>query len=240
MNTKNIFLSLLVLAISALGAVSAQEKPYSFELRGGVNFTKVNTNNEVEGKQDYRFDAVVDKNLTSHFFLRSGLTFSARRNNLSAAAFGDFNSDGYYDFLGVASKVPARYLQLPVMAGYRYSIKNVRLSGALGGYVAYGIGGKTKSDIYFMSTNIPVGLIDDYNSLSEVNSSTALEVTSVQNPTFKDIYKRFDSGLTASLSAEFKRITVTGGYEFGLVNYGRDGDKFKNRTAFVSLGYRIY
>ncbi len=231
--TASLFLS------SSFLRLQAQDRPFSVEIRGGANFTKMYSSDYgVDGKAGYRVDLVVDRSLSSYIFLRSGLTFSAKNSDLAASAFGDFDGDGLYDYVAFESKVRARYLQLPLMIGSKYKFKNVQLNGALGGYLAYGIAGNSHTLFILASSSIPV---DEqyFNYLTEGQTAT-MDVSEYDLKVFKDVYKRFDSGLVISIGAELKRVTLSASYEFGLINVGRDGDNIKNRTISVSLGYRIF
>jgi Outer membrane protein beta-barrel domain len=230
--TASLFLS------SSFLCLQAQDRPFSVEIRGGANFTKMHSDYEVDGKPGYRIDVVADRSLTSDIFLRSGLTFSAKNSDFGVGGFGDFNGDGYYDYFEFVAEVRARYLQLPLMLGYKHKFKNVSLNGVFGSYFSYGIAGNSHSLLALVSSSIPVDE-QDLNSLTEGQIST-LDVSEYDLKVFKDVYKRFDSGLAVSIGAEFKRFTLSAGYEFGLINIGRDGDNIKNRTLSVSLGCRIF
>jgi hypothetical protein len=232
------FITFILFIISTLFSIHAQEKPFSVEIRGGVNFSKMHSDYEVDGKTNYRFDVVVDRNLSSSIFLRSGLTFSAKNSDFSGGGFGDFNEDRYYDYLLFFSEVKARYLQLPVMVGLKHRFNNILVSASAGGYLGYGIAGSTKYLLVLGSTGISVDGTN-LNELSETPTST-MSVSKFDFKTFEDIYKRIDGGLTASVGAEFKRFTFNAGYELGLVNFGRDGDNIKNRTFLLSLGYKVF
>ncbi|MBP1617059.1 MAG: hypothetical protein H6Q14_886 [Bacteroidetes bacterium] len=237
MKIANTLTAILFFSTSFL-CLQAQDKPFTVEIRGGANFTKMHSDYEVDGKPGYRIDVVVDRSLSSDIFLRSGLTFSAKNSDFGVRGFGDFNGDGYYDYFEFVAEVRARYLQLPLMLGYKHKFKNVSLNGAFGSYFSYGIAGNSHSLLILASTDIPVDG-QDFNSLTEGQIST-INVSGYDSKVFKDVYKRFDSGLSVSIGAQFKRFTLSAGYEFGLLNFGRDGDNIKNRTISVSLGYRIF
>lgn len=238
MKTANILTTVLLFSSSFL-LLRAQEKPLSVEIRGGANFTKMHSDYQEDGKPGYRFDVVVDRNLSSDIFVRSGLTFSAMNSDFATDGFGDFNADGNNDYLLIVSQVRARYLQLPLMIGSRYKLKNVQLNGALGGYLSYGVAGNSHSLLVLVSNFGPLTSGDFGTGISGTTASS-LSITEHDSKTFKDVYKRLDSGLVFSIGAEFKRFTLNGTYEFGLANIGRDGDNIKNRTISVSVGYRIF
>lgn len=116
----------------------------------------------------------------------------------------------------------AMYLQLPVHFGYRISaLETFGVSFHAGPYIAYGIGGKTK-------------------------------IEGVKFDTFGDDgLKEFDFGLGLGVNAEFSKLSVGIGYDFGLANIARNiemeiGDlnlksdvKVRNMNAYLSVGYKF-
>lgn len=224
--TKTI-LSAFILFIVVMFPVRSQENPVSLEVRGGINiFNMYSDYEEVSAKASYRFDAVLDRNFTPSFFLRSGLTFGAKNSALSVSNYFVFWNNGAYHSYTQYVDLKARYLQVPVMAGYRYSVKNIRFNAALGGYAGLGISGTRKEPF-------PINYYYSHTSVQKISPYK-------QEKTFNSTFHRFDSGLIVSFGAEFKRFTFTSGYESGRVDIRRGKGKAKNRTVFLSLGYRVF
>ncbi len=108
------------------------------------------------------------------------------------------------------------YLQLPVHIGYKLTVAEAtKIVFHAGPYAAYGIGGKTK---------ITAG--EDKG----------------EGDSFQDgAYKKFDFGVGLGVGAEFGKIGVDLGYDFGLANINDtnvDG-KIKNKNAYLTLGYKF-
>ncbi len=103
------------------------------------------------------------------------------------------------------------YLQLPVHVGYKLSVaENTKIVFHAGPYVAYGIGGKTAAG------DIKV------DSFGE------------------DRFNAFDFGLGLGVGAEFGKIGVGLGYDFGLTNIiDLGGANVKNMNAYLTIGYKF-
>lgn len=198
MKTANILTTVLLFSSSFL-SLRGQEKPLSVEIRGGANFTKMHSDYQEDGKPGYRMDVVVDRNLSSDIFIRSGLTFSAKNSDFATGGFGDFDGDGLNDYFALGSQVRARYLQLPLMIGSKYKFKNVLLNGVLGGYLAYGIAGNSHS-LLVLDSNFGPLTSDDFGTVISGTTASSLSITEHDSKTFKEIYKHLDSGLVFYLS----------------------------------------
>jgi hypothetical protein len=233
MKTAGILATVLFFSSSFL-SLRAQEKPFAMEVRGGVNFTKMHHSLfEVNGQYGYRFDAIADYRLPKTFFLRSGLTFSSKNTEkkLSPSPLMYYpESNGYYFIL---IKSTAYYIQIPLMIGYRKKFGKIEANFAGGSYLACGLGGKN-NDYGYSGSVVYDGVGDIHDFTPKVN------VTHIEEPSFTDVYKRFDNGLIVSLGVRNKVFSLNAGYEFGLQNIRQSGAVIqKNRTAFLSLGFII-
>lgn len=123
-----------------------------------------------------------------------------------------FTSKGYKsEIYGQTLKVAPLYLEIPVLASYRYGISdNVRLDVDFGPYFAVGVAGKMK-------------------------------MKSVSEKVFgKDGMKRFDCGLKVGAGVTFSKIYVGLHYGFGLANLGEGSDiTQRNRSLNLSVGYNF-
>ena len=146
----------------------------------------------------------------------------------------------------VSGKVNTYYLEIPLMVNYKLFVNpNVTVAPAVGVYYAVGVGGKMKVEYDGESDKL------DLFSGSE------------------NIMKRSDFGLRFSVTASYKRVSLSLGYALGLINmasdylkdwddydyddyyyddddygygggYGRpETPKIKTGNFFVSLGYRF-
>lgn len=107
------------------------------------------------------------------------------------------------------------YLQLPVHFGYKLQVAEAtKLVFHAGPYVGFGVAGK---------------------------SSATVDGEKVKEDSFGDEgFKRFDFGLGLGVGAEFGKIGVGLGYDFGLLNIiDADGASVKNGNFYVSVGYKF-
>jgi hypothetical protein len=113
------------------------------------------------------------------------------------------------------------YLQIPVLASYRYNFsESTQLQVNFGPYFAFGVGGKYK-----------IEYDDGYDS--EEAETDAFGDDGVLN--------RFDCGLQVGAGVTFARHFYVGfNYEFGLTDVGNDDFTevdMKNSNWMISLGY---
>ncbi len=106
------------------------------------------------------------------------------------------------------------YLQLPVHVGYKLTVAEAtKIVFHAGPYAAYGIGGKSELTLD--------GKKEKENSFQ------------------KGLYKKFDFGVGLGVGAEFGKIGVDLGYDFGLANINDGDGKIRNMNAYLSLGYKF-
>ncbi|WP_101689794.1 porin family protein [Dysgonomonas massiliensis] len=107
----------------------------------------------------------------------------------------------------------AAYLQLPIHAGYKLEVTPATtLVFHAGPYLAYGING----------------------DLSSKEEGVKISVS-----TF-DFLKRFDAGLGLGVGAEFGKIALDLGWDFGLVNVLDKGEgSIRNGNAYLTVGYKF-
>jgi hypothetical protein len=120
-------------------------------------------------------------------------------------------------FLGAEvgkTTVNQMYLELPVDVQLRFNLdKTSNVVVAAGPYVAYGIGGKIKTE-----------------------TTGAVVTTSHKSDTF-DKLKKWDMGLNFEAGLEFNQFLVGIYSEVGLINIHKGGPK--NYTVGLNLGYRF-
>lgn len=133
-------------------------------------------------------------------------------------------------------KLNAMYLQVPILVNYKFYLgEKFVLYPSAGFYYALGLGGKCKTNFYAAD--------DAYSFKSFGNSG---------------ILKRSDFGMRFSATAEWKKFSLSLGYEFGFMNVGKElkldtGDfndedmdynslsipKAKTGNFFISVGYNF-
>ena len=104
------------------------------------------------------------------------------------------------------------YIEVPVVVKYSLDLADdLYLQPFLGGYLAMGIGGKTKHYGYSDQTR------DSHSSY--------------------DYFKRFDGGLRVGCGLEYQMVYAEAGFDFGLANIcDNDFDATHTRSFFVNVG----
>lgn len=188
-------------------SVEKSDQPITFGVRGGVNFAKQAVSSDgysfsAKNNLGFNVGVSVDIPFLESLYLQSGLYYTGKGYK--------FDEDGYEE------KVNLSYLQIPVLASYRYNFSEAaQLQINVGPYFAYGIDGKYKCE-------------EDGEKWEEDAFSD-------------DEYKKFDMGLTVGAGITFGHIFVGANYDFGLTNImnGLEGGSLKNRCLSISVGYNF-
>lgn len=115
---------------------------------------------------------------------------------------------------GVKFTYDLNYLELPIIAKYKYDVDgDLSVQPFAGGYLSYGVGGKVKN---FGRTKDERAT---YSSFSE------------------DFFKRFDGGLRIGCGLEYQMIYAEMAYDFGLSNICHsDFDSSHNGCFYINCG----
>lgn len=226
-----------VLAVCATCAASAQKK-IAFGVRAGLNINSLSysgdKNSEMpdpKSRAGFHVGAVMDWNVAGNFYIQPGLYFTTR----GAKSEDSMNEDGYrYEY---SDKLNMNYLQLPVVASYRFPVsKAVKIDINVGPYVAVGLGGKYKIE----ETEFFEGETERYSYECKIFDKSTEEEG-------RGDFKRFDAGLRFGAGVNIQKFYVGLSYDLGLTNLARtDGDshwakgtKYKNGSFQVSVGYNF-
>ncbi len=209
--------SLIVIALLLGITANAQEKPLTFGVKAGMNLANFSGDGDFDSKIGFNVGVTVDYALPSNLYILSGLEFTIKGGK-TKAEYIMMEED-----VAVRYKVTANpmYLQLPVHLGYKLAVtEGVNLVFHTGPYIAYGVGGKRKSTKteYTKDEKNSIGGKEDFFG--------------------DDKAKRFDFGLGLGAGAEFGKIGVGLGYDFGLVKL-YDESNNKNMNAYLSVGYKF-
>lgn len=221
---KKVFLT-LVCAVVALSAsaqrassssssffsTESSDQPVTFGIRAGVNFA--NATEEIDGysyspksNTNFHLGVAVDFPLLQSLYIQSGLYYTVKGWKL--------------DDDGEDVKASPAYLEIPVLASYRYDFSDAaQLQINVGPYLAYGIGGKVKYEYR--------GHSNEYDFFGDEDDDSWGA-------------KRFDAGLQIGAGIVFaEHIYVGCAYEIGLANIARDDYSVKNKNFMLSLGYQF-
>lgn len=206
-------------------ATNAQEKPITFGVRGGVNLSNMNGDiNENDAKFGFTAGISLDYAFNPNVYLLTGLDFSMKgfKSNITV--------QGVSESITADLKLNLSYIQLPIHIGYKLDVaENTKVVFHAGPYLAYGVSGKWKAEAD--------GQKESVNAFS--NDAIDSDVPKL---------KRFDFGLGLGVGAEFGRIGVNLGYDFGLVNvidkymfedYGQIDASIKNMNGYLTIGYKF-
>lgn len=176
-----------------------------YGLRLGLGFSTVN-NSELDkydgpsSRTGLNFGGVVGYQLSpsAPVYLESGLFYTEKGGRNNKKEDIDFNLN---------------YLEIPVLVKYCFDLDGeFSIQPFLGGYFAYGIGGKVKW----------------HGSYEERKMESAFS---------SDLFKRFDGGLRFGCGAEYQMLYAELSYELGLANIGRDEfEKTHNSCFYLNVG----
>lgn len=219
---------LCFLLVGAMGFVSAMAQSQNvqvggttFGVRAGVNFQNINgrdaSDDKLENKLVPRFHigANAEIPIAPEFYVQPGLLFSTKGTKFDEGYAGN-------------PKLNLSYIEVPVNLLYKPTLGAGKLLVGFGPYVAYGIGGKLKTDG------------DD----TDVKFKGKVKVGDDPNLVY---FKPFDAGANFLFGYEFaNRFSAQLNAQLGLVNINSDYDGIPDtdarsaNTGFgVSVGYRF-
>lgn len=189
----------------------------------------------------YRAGLFLDVRLARILYLQPGVYFSYQRttnrfeNSYNETFAGTPTIEGLvYD--SYVEKYSSSYIEVPVLLSLRFALSRKSTIGiSAGPYIAYAIGGKCKLSGSMDAPSLTGSDGGSYNMHADVTGEANLfkaggsytESYTTGNAdtfdyTFSNTaapYKRFDAGLSFGITYEFSWISLTVGYDLGLVNY---------------------
>ena len=208
---KNLKVYFLVIAALFIGVNASAQNEVNLGVKAGVNLSNFGGDGveDADSKVGFSIGATLDYGLTESLFLLTGLDFTTK------GAKGKFDDDDD-DF---EISINPMYLQIPVHAGYKLNMANdAKLVISAGPYVAYGLGGKVKSDFDGVSVSTDFFGDEDKGAIA----------------------KRFDFGVGLGVGYEFSKFKIGVGYDFGLANVSNDKDyKVRTQNGYLTFGYKF-
>lgn len=222
-------LLLFVAAVMLLGSASAQDLQKNiYGVRAGVNFSSIDL--ELLDMFGFRtgfqagvsYEHLLLKN--NPLYLETGLLYSNKGCKYSDEVFG----------FGYGAEISTSYIEVPIMLNYKFFIGNdITLYPSAGVYYAFGVASKEKGF---------VGGGDESSFIENV------EISGSSSAFGEDGFlKRSDFGYRVGVSATWKNLVLSAGYEGSFMNVAKsfdDGDipislKAKNLNIFITLGYNL-
>lgn len=217
---------LLLLAVTTMLLVSASAQDLQkniFGVRAGanisnfsINFDEMNMDSKPSFNAGFNYERLLLN--STPLYLETGLYYTNK-----GAKLGSWDDeDGLYQF-------SLNYLEVPVMLNYKFYLgDNFALYPSAGLYYAFGVGGSEQ---------------EKYKE--EYDGETYIEI--YKDKVFGEdrMLKRSDFGYRVSVSAMWKSVVLTAGYEGSILNTLQDsGDedfslKMRNSNIFIALGYNF-
>ena len=228
---KTLLLTIAALiAITASAQIGKRQKHNRFNhsnveqyygLRLGLNVSSISSsyaNFDMGSRAGINFGAVYGLQLANNtpLWLEGGIYYSEMGGKND-----NFNTPSP-EGVDVSQKVETRlsYLKVPIVVKYAFDIADdLYLQPFLGGYLALGIGGKTKE--YGGTTNI---------------AGATYQVSRNSHSSY-DYFNRPDGGLRIGCGIEYQMVYAEAGFDFGLANItGDDFDSAHNMNFFLTAG----
>ncbi|MDP2335142.1 MAG: outer membrane beta-barrel protein [Bacteroidota bacterium] len=221
---NRLFSILVILALSASIAIAQEKTKMSFAVLGGVNFQNINGKSYNGDKLandmllGYHFGANVQIPIAPEFYFQPGLTFSTKgAKNKSTSS---------------TSTTRLNYIEMPLNMVYKATLGNGFVMLGFGPYLAYGIGGKVKTE------GSSLTLEQDVKFKNVVETGDNLLVP---------YYKAFDAGANIFFGYEMASgMFIQLDSQFGMINinpeykgFTADKSAAKNTGFGLSVGYRF-
>lgn len=224
-------LALTTLLLTTAFTLSAQNRPFEFGLKAGLNRSSLALNNDLpSAKFGVNIGLTATANFSKNVFLQSGLSLSMKGAKIEGKAPIGF--PGWALVAGKDAQLISNqlYLQAPVYLGYKLALTpGTKLVISAGPYVAYGLGGKTK-----LTGDIIYGDMIDHGTIEEQTfGSRGLQ--------------RLDLGIGTGIGVDFGQTVVGFTYEAGFRDIRPQSDtyfpfyvsSYKNRNASLFVEYKF-
>ncbi len=182
--------------------------------QAGTGLTGITKNENYNANFGYRFGFGVEFPINRTWSLQTGLHFLRKNYSVDDSSLIQNSAEGggtYLFYEKIKSKINATYVQLPIkIAAYLPLNTNCGLQFSTGTYIAYGIAGKTKTEIWRHSKP------DDGEFITQDYSA---EYTSSWRDTFDKNYgsKKLDIGLSIGADFKYKFLFIGVGAEYGFL-----------------------
>lgn len=229
-----------ILLISGLTANAQYQYRYeqprlTFGVKSGVVFSdlggyRFSTNN----KFGYTGGLVFNYFFKSdNFYASTGLEFSNKGSKFDLVVEDEMTK---IKKTYLKSRIVAMYLQMPFHIGYKFDLsERSRLFIQGGAYIAYGVEGENE-----LGDRVRIESAEGVQEIPLRDDEGGLHGMKVNWKTFDDNgFKRFDVGLGAAIAYEYDHVNIAFKYDWGLSDAKQNTGKARNRTGYITLGYRF-
>ena len=193
------FLMTAVLGMFALAGFSQVK----WDAKFGMNFSNMTKLDDAKALPGFNLGVGMDYGFSENWSLQSGLMISSKGYKYDK------------DVLGADFKARPIYLDIPILAAYKFNISdNTKFVINAGPYLAFGLGGKGKFDV------------DGAEDIKVFKGEEGMS--------------RFDLGIQYGIGLELSDrylINLTG--QNGFISPVDGGDDPKNMTFTIGVGYRF-
>jgi outer membrane protein W len=208
-----------------LATICTQTYAQQFIIRGGLNLSNMLVKDDDDTYSDnFKLKPGFHAGVTAEFPFSEKILFETGLL-LSTKGYKANESETYgettYDY---KESLNLLYLDIPLMAKSYFEAGNMKIYGAFGPYIGYGLSGKNK-----------------YETTIGGQKKTEKE-TIKWGTTENDHLKRLDFGLTAAAGIEIEPLQIGVFYSYGLANISSTttgGSKASNRILGISVGYKL-
>ncbi|MFA7082383.1 MAG: porin family protein [Bacteroidales bacterium] len=222
-----ILVSFLIIGIAfSSNAQSSSADRFGYGILFGGNISGIREDPDqlyVSSKFGFQFGGFADYYFSENVYVKGDLIFITKgaRNEARASE------------VKIYTEINPMYLQIPIVFGYSINAnKDININLNLGGYLALGIAGKSKSRI----EGIPQKRNETINYFSETKEVNLLYLGN---------NNRFDSGLRFGVGIDVNKLLfLSADFDLGLVNVYNDkntSDYYSkyNYSLGLSLAYRF-
>lgn len=218
---KKILLSIFAVA-ATFGAFAQDGSGFGAKL--GMNVSSLSFSEDFEGEDTGSLTGInvgvfYDMEISESFYIQPGLSYTTRGGKQ------EYSEEDYSE----TYKYKLGYLQVPVLASYRFAIGDTsKLAINVGPTFGYAISGKCKWE----DTDLGESEEGDYNLFEEEEG-------------YESPYKRFEVGLNIGVEYQFSKYFVGVNWEKGLTNVyedkieGFDDYTAKNSAFTFNVGYKF-
>lgn len=222
----------------ALFSVASFSQITGWNAKVGMNVSNWTTD-DLKAKVGFRVGVGTEYAFNDMWSLQPSLFFSTKGAKMDSG-----------EMMGASAKVTINqmYLELPVMAAARFNVaENTNLVVSAGPYLAYGVGGKTKTTVKMGGDEAKIkfntfGDIDKV-TLEYEGKSADISINDLENQSGQDLsgakgLNRFDFGLGVGVALEYNKFIFGLDGQFGLTKLATDVGK--NMNFAISVGYKFW
>lgn len=219
---RKILVKIATIVVAAC-PLNSLAQTWNFGVEAGyVNNTLAVKEYQSTARNGFKVGVNAEFTLSNHLSFESGLAYIRKGATTHGANMG-------YTRISSIKFAEMNYLQIPLMAGYRFGLgKQFSIKPEAGGYFAVGIGGDS-----FVTG------VDNVNQPYEARVNTFSTTHSTDGIAPYRPSNRADAGLAFALNINYHHFTIKAEYDLGLATTTYYGNG-KQRTLSISCAYWLF